>query len=181
MRRFLAAGVLGLTVTSQAIACETTLPYHLRIQDCRLASEVADASQRSSTLNNLIERIESSNALVFVLPPPHVGPASQLLGGVYYDAPFSGSYRIVRIFVSRNSGDAAVATFGHELRHVLELLDAVGAKDNVESKALDGRTAWQSGPHTIETQAALDAGNAIKRELKAAKRQHGSSNEQLAP
>jgi hypothetical protein len=170
MKTFLAAGLLGLTVTSQAIACETTLPPHLRIQDCRLAATVAEAAERSATLNNLIERIQSSNALVFVVPAPNFGPGSQLLGGVYDEAPLSGSYRIVRIFVSRNTGDAAVATFGHELRHALELLEATGTKNDVDSRAPDGWNAWQSGTHTIETQAALDAGNAITRELKAGKR-----------
>jgi hypothetical protein len=170
MKRFLAAGLLGLTATSQAFACETTVNYHLRIQDCRLAAAVAEAQARSVTLNNLIERIQNSNALVFVGPPPKFGPGSNLLGGVYYDAPSSGSYRMVRIFVSKNAGDAAIATFGHELRHVLEMLEAAGAKADLETRALNGRDAWQSGIHTIETQAALDAGNAIKRELKAARR-----------
>jgi hypothetical protein len=177
MKRFLAAGLLGLAAASQAAACETTLPYHLRIQDCRLAAAIAEAAKRSSTLNSLIERIQGSNALVFVGPPPNFGPGANLLGGVYYDAPSSGSYRIVRIFVARNSGDEAVATFGHELRHVLEMLDGAAGKDDLEARALDGRNAWQSGAHTIETQAALDAGNAIKRELKAAKSKHGSANE----
>jgi hypothetical protein len=170
MKIFLAAGLLGLTVTPQAIACETTLPYHLRVQDCRLAAAVADAATRSSTLSDLIERIQRSNALVFVGPPPNFGPGSNLLGGVYLEAAPAGSYRIVRVFVSRNSGDAAIATFGHELRHVLELLDTAGAKDDLEAKALAGRDVWHSGLHTIETQAALDAGNAITRELRAAKR-----------
>lgn len=181
MRRFLATALLGFATTSQAIACERTLPDHLRILDCRLAAAVADAAQRSATLNNLIERIQGSNALVFVVPPPNFGSASHLLGGVYYDIPSAGSYRIVRIFVSRKTGDEAVATFGHELRHVLELLDTGGTKENLKAKALEGRTAWRSDFHTIETQAALDAGNAIKRELKAARHRHGSSNDKLAP
>jgi len=177
MKTFLAAGLLGLTATSQAIGCETTLPFHLRIDDCGLAAAVADARGRSSTLNALIERIQSSSALVFVVPPPNFGPQSKLLGGLYYDPPAAGSYRIVRIFVVRSAGDAAMATFGHELRHVLELVENAGAKSDLEARALDGQDAWHSGPHTIETQAALDAGNAITRELKSAKRRHGSSND----
>jgi len=170
MNRFLAAGVMTVAISGNAMACETALPFHLRVQDCRLAAAVADAAQRSSTLNNLIERVQGSNALVFVVPPPNFGTGSNLLGGVYYDAPVAGSYRVIRIFVARNSGDAAVATFGHELRHVLEMLESEAAKGDMETRVLDGRLAWPSGPHTIETQAALDAGNAIRRELKATKR-----------
>lgn len=170
MKRFLAAGLLGLTAASQAAACDTTLPFHLRVQDCRLAATVAEAAERSATLSNLIERIQNTNALVFVGPAPNFGTGSNLLGGVYYDAAPAGSYRIVRIFVARNTGDGAVATFGHELRHVLEMLETTGTEDDLETRSLNGRDAWQSGPHIIETQAALDAGNAIERELKAAKR-----------
>ncbi len=179
MRTFLAAGLLGIATTSQAIGCETALPFHLRIDDCQLAAAVADGARRSPTLDNLIERIQRSNALVFVAPPPSIGPASKLLGGLYYDMSSTGSYRIFTIFLARTAGDAAIATFGHELRHAIELLESAGSKDDLEARAREGRTAWQSGPHTIETKAALDAGNAITRELKATRHKRGSSDDEL--
>lgn len=172
MKVFLSAGALGLLVAGQAGACDTSLPFHLRVRDCRLAASIADAAQRSPTLNSLIEAIQRSNALVFVVPPPNFGRAAELLGGVYDEPSSGGPYRILRLFV-RNSGDAAAATFGHELRHVLETLDSPGQNDGLAIKARDGREAWQSQRGVIETRAALEAGEAIARELRANKRRGG--------
>ena len=66
--------------------------------------------------------------------------------------------------------DNAIATVGHELRHALEVLETSKAITEAEVDALFDRIGWQTSAHTVETQAALDAGNAIARELLASKK-----------
>ncbi|HEY2433225.1 MAG TPA: hypothetical protein VGI12_11180 [Vicinamibacterales bacterium] len=170
MRTLLAAGLLGIAATSHATACETALPDHVRILDCRLAAAVADGAARSPILKDLLERVERTDGLVFVTQPPMVGPATRLLGGLSHNVSTAGRYRVLRIFFSARVDDHGVAVVGHELRHALELLELSTARSRAEVDELFDRLGWRSGTDVVETQAAVDAGYAIERELTAAKR-----------
>jgi hypothetical protein len=143
------------------------LPDHVRILDCRLATAVAGAASRSATLNDLLQRVQRTDGLVYITPPPLTGPGTRLLGGFSHDISVAGSHRVLRIFVGTERNDAAMATIGHELRHALEVLELSSATTEAEVDALYTRLGWQTSAHTVETQAALDAGNAIARELRA--------------
>jgi len=169
MRSFLAAGLILGAVGGEAFACDATLPDHVRILDCRLAAAVAEAAARSPILEDLLARVERSDGLVFVTQPPMIGPATRLAGGLSHDVTIAGRYRVLRIFLAGRADDHGAAIVGHELRHALELLETSTASKRADVDALFDRLGWRSGTDVVETQAALDAGNAIERELKAAR------------
>jgi hypothetical protein len=173
MRPFLVAALMLAAVSGKAFACDATIPDHVRILDCRLAAAVADAAGRSPILEDLLERVERTDGLVFVTRPPIVGPATRLLGGLSHHVTTAGRYRVLRIFFAGRVDDHGVAIVGHELRHALELLETSTASRRTDVDALFDRLGWRAGTDVVETQAALDAGHAIERELSAA-RAHGA-------
>ncbi|HEX6464311.1 MAG TPA: hypothetical protein VFZ98_07660 [Vicinamibacterales bacterium] len=168
MARILAAALVTMGVGTRLLACEAVLPDHVRVLDCRLAGAVADAAGRSATLNDLLQRVQRSDGLIFITPLPPTGPAAKLLGGFSHDVSVAGSYRVMRIVVQKNTDDSAMAIVGHELRHALEVLEMSSARTEAEVDALYERLGWRTSAHTVETQAALDAGHTIARELRAA-------------
>jgi hypothetical protein len=172
MLRLLVGALVTMTTATRLLACETVLADHVRILDCRLAAAVANAATRSATLNDLLQRVQRSNGLVYVTPPPVTGPAIQLLGGFSHDISVAGPNRVIRIFVARKPDDAAMAIVGHELRHALEVLELSSATTEAEVEALYDHLGWRTSAHTVETQEALDAGNMIARELRASRTAH---------
>jgi hypothetical protein len=180
MGRLLAIGLAAMTMSAKAMGCDAALPDHVRILDCRLAAAVANAAGRSAILRDILERVERTDGLVYITQPPVVGPATRLLGGLSHNVTVAGRFRVLRIFVSGKLDDSAMAIVGHELRHALEVLELSTACTEAEVDALFDRLGWRTAGHAVETQAALDAGYAVERELKAAKAQGGSSNDDLA-
>ena len=170
MKRFLAAGLITTAVSGTALACEGTLPDHLRILDCRLAAAVAAAADRSATLRDLLDRVQRTDGLVFITQSSTIGTARQAAGGLSHDVTRAGSHRVLRIFVSTMVDDNAIAIVGHELRHALEVLELSTACSEGEVDALFERLGWHAGVRAVETQAARDAGETIERELRAAKK-----------
>ena len=168
MFRFLVGVVMTMTTATKLVACEAVLPDHVRILDCRLAGAVASAASRSAVLNDLLEHVQRTNGLIYVTPPPVIGPAKDLLGGLSHDISVAGSFRVLRIFLPGKRDDAAMAIVGHELRHALEVLET-SATTRAEVDALYDRIGWSTSERSVETQAALDSQYTIERELRASK------------
>jgi hypothetical protein len=169
MTRILVAAVMTMTIGTKLLACDTVLPDHLRVLDCRLAKALAGAAGRSAQLSDLIDRVSHTDGLVYVTPLPTQGPASRLLGGFSHDISVAGPFRVLRIVLPSQYNDTAIAIAGHELRHALEVLEMSTARTEAEVEALYDRIGWRTSGRTVETQAALDAENAIARELRTSK------------
>jgi len=170
MGRILATTLAAMTLGTNVFGCDAVLPEHVRILDCRLATAVANAAAgRSAVLKDLLERVQRTDGLVFLTPPPPTGPATRLLGGFSHKISAAGRYRVLRIVVSGKVDDASIAIVGHELRHALEVLELSAATTEADVDALFDRIGWHTSERTVETQAAIDAGTAIERELTASK------------
>jgi hypothetical protein len=171
MGRILTAVLVAMTMGTKAFGCDAVLPDHVRILDCRLAAAVANAAgTRSMSLKDLLDRVERTNGLVYVAAPPISGPATRLLGGLSHRVSAAGPYRVLTIVVSGKVDDATIATVGHELRHALELLELSAATNEADVDAFFNGIGWHTSERTVETQAAMDAGNAVARELKTSRR-----------
>jgi hypothetical protein len=170
MRTLLAAALVGMALTGRADACDMKIPDHVRILDCGLATAVANAAGRSPALHELLERVQRSDGLVYITPPPIVGPATELLGGLSHSVTTAGPYRVLRIFLNLQPNDRAMAIVGHELRHALEVLELSTARTEADVDALFDRIGWHISTTFVETKAALDAASTIERELEAAKK-----------
>ena len=173
MTRILVAVLVTMMVGTAAVACDAVVPDHVRILDCQLTVAVAHAARRSTTLKDLLERVQRTNGLVYIMPPPRSGSSVRLLGGLSHDISVAGSYRVLRIFVNGRPNDAEMAIVGHELRHALEVLELSSATSEADVDTLYNRIGWWTSTHTAETQAAIDAGNTIARELRVSLRKTG--------
>jgi len=171
MLRFLIGAAMTMTTATRLLACDAALPDHVRIPDCRKAAAVADAAGRSATLNDLFQRVQRTNGLIFITTPPAIGRAKDILGGLSLDISVAGSFRILRIYVTCRLDDTAMAVVGHEVRHAVEVLET-SATTEAEVDALYGRIGWPMSSLSFETQAAIDAQNTIAHELRASRTDH---------
>ena len=158
-----------MAVSANALGCDATLPDHVRIIDCQLRTAVERAAGRSPTLSDLLQRAQRTDGFVYITPPPPAGTGERLSGGLSHAVSVAGSHRILRIFVSGQPDDKSMAVVGHELRHALEVLEQSTAASEAEVDALFDRIGWRISERIVETQAALDAGDAVERELRASK------------
>lgn len=170
MGRIVTTALVAMTMGTKVFGCDAVLPDHVRILDCRLAVAVASAAAgRSASLKDLLDRVERTDGLVFLTAPPVTGPATRLLGGLSHRVSTAGRYRVLTIVVPGKVDDATIAIVAHELRHALEVLELSAATNEGDVDALFNRIGWHTSERTVETQAAMDAGNAVARELKASK------------
>jgi hypothetical protein len=170
VERILATTLVAMTLATSVFGCDAVLPDHLRISDCRLATAMANAAaRRSAVLKDILERLERSDGRVVVTAHPPTRQATPLLGGLYHTVSVEGNLRVLSIVVFGEVDDAMVAVVGHELRHALEVLELSSARTKTEVDALFNRIGWHTSKGAVETRAAVDAGNAITRELQASK------------
>ena len=171
-----ATGCLALTLLSwspvsaqpRSRPCQSELPRHVRVFDCRLAVALADGLQRSPMLQRLVGRIASLNGIVYVVFEPTPAVRKNLLGYLSHQVTVAGTTSVLRVTVLRNQGDTAIATLAHEFRHATELLED-GARKEADVRAFFERNANRTAPGVFETDEAIAAGHSVLRELRATK------------
>lgn len=162
---------LACLLGAQDAAAPQALPAELvgtaiRIPDTRLAALLVDGVRRSPTLRAVVERVRAGDVIVFVQT---VQWMPRELTGVVAGIGSSPPYRYLHITLKvQPSGDRLLANLGHELRHVLEVIDAPGVSDDRSMLAL----YQQIGRPTNAAQSAWDTaearwtGDQVMRELK---------------
>ena len=118
---------------------------------------------RSPTFRRIVDAIQASDGIVYVQRDRcrhHVQSCLMLWMG------FAGPNRVLRVNVAGRKTDIEMmSSIGHELRHVLEVLDEPGVRTSAGMYDLYKRNhAWRG--ETFETRAAIDAGDAVYKELK---------------
>jgi hypothetical protein len=123
---------------------------------------IDEAMRRSATLHALVQAIEVTNGIVYV----ENGSCLHTGGGcLSLNLTPAGDYRILRVIVDARRPDWDVMeAIGHELTHALEVLRNPGLKDtaSVYEFFAQGR---QGVDRPFETNEALDAGYAVRREV----------------
>jgi hypothetical protein len=170
--RHLLALVLCSLISSSAVAATFADPSpHARIrpQDARLFELLRDGMARSATFRALVNRIESSNLIVYVSLSP-VMKAS--LAGKLTWMTSAGGFRYVRATINtEQTADQMIATLAHELQHAVEVLDDDNVTDQrslVELYKRIGRPSHSGITAGWETVAAQEAGFRVRRELSSA-------------
>jgi hypothetical protein len=130
-----------------------------------LTALIADTTGRSATFRQMIEAIDASDGLVYVVR----GRCGHGVRACLDFVTVAGPNRFLRITLDdRGTDEQAMGSLGHELRHVLEVL----AEPAVTSKAtmyhFYHRMAMRSGAG-FETSAALLAGDTVREELRQAR------------
>ena len=152
-------GVLLLAASADAHSAFPSLT-HLRPANPRLERAVARGGLESPTFRAMLESIEASSAFVYVLEVPDLPPS--LHGCVPLDHGGSTSVRYFRVLIHAGRPDSELTPLiGHELRHVLEMLE------HLEDPERPAPGAWRVGPYQFETQNAVDTELRILKELKS--------------
>ena len=135
----------------------------VRTNDPALAALIQEATDRSPTFRHLAERIQASDGMAYIVRGRcghNVRACLALWVGV---APPN---RLLRVVVDPHEGyEEVMASIAHELRHVLEVLDEPGVRSRADMFFFYTRDRpWQG--QAFETQAAVEAGHVVFRELK---------------
>jgi hypothetical protein len=148
-------------------AARDAVPPQLRPLDCRLAAAIADGVERSATFRQLVERVGTLSGIVYIQLKLYVDPHTKrvLDGALSHSVTTAGAHRVLHVIVGAEQGDRPIVILAHELRHAIEVLEA----PNVSTEDAVDRLFERIGTHThsgvVETQAALDAERAVRREL----------------
>ena len=146
-------------------ASGTLPPSNLRPQSVRVAAWLARGVEGSATFRALVERINRGDVLVYIDAPFNL--RSGLSASLTWMAAIPGG-RLVRASLRRSLNDReAVAMLGHELQHVVELLDHPEVRSEAALSDLYHRIGHASTTKDRhwDTPAARRAGEAVRIEL----------------
>lgn len=139
----------------------------IRPQDSRSVQVMQEGVTRSSTFRSLVDRIESSNVIVYIAVSPALKPS---LSGALTWMTRAGDFRYVRASISTElTFDQMIATVGHELQHAVEVIEDESVSDERSLVALYKRIGEPSRAANSgwETANAQQTGYQVRRELVA--------------
>ena len=146
----------------------------MRSDSTAIIALIEQASERSATFRHLLDTINASDSMVYV----QEGDCLHGVHACFTTVSMAGSRRVMWVKVSTRKADwDLMGSIGHELRHTIEVLgDPTVTSNSAMSSfylSLSAQSEPLAGNHgsQFETQAAIDAGNAVRREARAAARQ----------
>ena len=147
---------------SRQSACDP----HIRSDEPALRNALGDGSRVSPTLHRLVDRLEASNVVVYVMydrsPTPTLAGHTSLLT-------MAAGRRYLRVSIDRrNAGCRLVGMLGHELQHAVEIADAPSAIDHAGVASLYQRIGFRSQGMNVDCFDSAEAiliGRIIEREV----------------
>jgi len=161
----------GITrVTAESIVDPLPQCCQVRATDRRIIAAVAAGVRASPTFRALVDRINTSDVVVYVTAESGEMPSG--LDGQLTFVSAVGGFRYVLVRVnSQLSAARLVSLIGHELQHAREIADAEWIVDPASMareyvRTLGYRSRNQSQQHqTFDSAAAVRAGEQVLREL----------------
>jgi hypothetical protein len=164
MRLAIAAFIAGLaTVTAAASGQPAWNPYaHVRAMQKEGAGLIEVGMANSATFRRLVNRIESSDVIVYI----DVRPMPDHLGGNLRFVARSATDRFLRIQLNRALSEGTLVAFlGHELQHAVEVADAPDLSSAEDLRDLYRRVGVRTGTDSYDSLAARQAGYVVRDEL----------------
>ena len=157
----LVAGVSAMFAPAAA-ADEAFTMTRVRSANPLLAASIREGVRRSTTFRRLIQTIDATDGLVYV-EDGKCGHGVRTC--LVTTMTLAGPHRILYVLVdARRSERDLIGSIGHELWHAVEVLSAPGVKSH--SAMYYFYTRHQSnGNGSFETQAASEAGDAVRAEV----------------
>jgi hypothetical protein len=167
-----AAMLLACALGTGSASADTSRPFthdnpQVRIRPTSaLARKLIDAGvARSTTFRRLVQRLESSDVIVYVQMRPNM-PSD--IGGLAEFMGRGGAYRYLRVSVgSSHHQNVMVALLGHELQHAAEVADAPGVQTAEAFAEFYRRTGLPTGAGRYDSLAAQSAGRIVQAELRS--------------
>ena len=162
-----AVAVLGtpsLSVAADAIpGPPASSSTHVRSSSQTLLALIQQAGQRSTTFRGLLDIINASDSIVFVEP----GDCRHGVRACFVSVAASGAYRYMRVVVDTRKADwDLMGSIGHELRHTIEVIAEPAVRDNSSKFFLYQQIGTLGTATARETQAAVEAGNTVRAEVR---------------
>jgi hypothetical protein len=136
----------------------------VRAPDARMQTLLTQGFRGSTTFAGLLIALNQSDVIVYVesvmtLPKDTLGRLTMV--------PLRGNARYLRIQIRADlTRRDAIALIGHEMRHALEVAEALDVRDQTGMIRLYERIGHSSGgEHTYDTDAAQNAGRQVRKEL----------------
>ena len=160
----------AILMTSSAAAAADATPGaptsgHIRSRSPAILALIQQATERSATFRGLVRTIDASEAIVYVTE----GQCGHGVRACFHTVTTTAGYRMlwVRVDTYKDVDWNLMGTIGHELRHTIEVLNEPSVKDNNDMFFFYQRIGYQGTAHSLETYAAINAGNAVREEVRA--------------
>jgi hypothetical protein len=154
---------LALAVWSMPAGAQQMPPVsRVRAEDPVIAAAIALGIERSTTFGRLIEAINATDGMVYVLEGKcGLGVRACL----HLSLELSGANRLLRVFVtpSRAPGCELIGSIGHELQHAVEVLSNSRIRSNAELFSFFHRMRTET-PVRFETAKAVETGLTVEKE-----------------
>jgi hypothetical protein len=166
---FLAALMSATPAAADAVP-DVSSHLHVRIIDHRLRTLFEEGLHRSPTLRGLVSRLEASDVVVYLQPDAYA--MGDVAGRLTWLSAVNG-VRYVMVRVRRLASVLQqLAMIGHELQHAVEVAETPEIVDGPSMLREYTRIGYINGAMssgvTVDTQAALDAGEQVAEELRSA-------------
>ena len=152
---------LSLTIHGAPAHQDPAIP-RVRSENPLLSAAIVQGAQRSTTFRRLIEAIDATDGLVYVLE----GECGQgVRACLHMSLELSGKNRLLRILVTprRAPGCELIASIGHELQHALEVLRNPKVRTSFGLSSFFHQIGPE-GPRRFETPEAIQVGLAVAKE-----------------
>ena len=154
--------VLSVMAVESVAAQDVPLAPRIRSDNARITGAIAHGTERSSTFRHLVDTIDASDGLVYVLEGEcgHSVNACLLMS-----ITAAGRFRILKIRVAlrKAPGCELVEVIGHELQHAVEVLREPRIRNDSQIYHFFGGIG-PTGLGRFETAAAINAGLDVARE-----------------
>jgi hypothetical protein len=154
------------------VTVSPTFPHVRDNGDPAIAVLLRVAQERSATFRRLVETIDATDGIVYVEQGRRCGAGVRAC--LLLSVTVAGPSRILRVYVIGDRDPAEVmASIGHELQHAVEVLRERGVTTGVLMfQFFDRRVGSLSARHKLsfETEAALNAGDAVRAEIERSRR-----------
>jgi hypothetical protein len=152
---------LSLTIDGATADQGLAIP-RVRSEYPLLAAAIVQGAERSTTFRRLIEAIDATDGLVYVME----GRCGQgVRACLHMSLELSGKNRLLRILVNprRALGCELIASIGHELQHALEALSNPNVRTSFGLSSFFHQIGPE-GPRRFETPEAIEVGLAVEKE-----------------
>jgi hypothetical protein len=165
--------VLAAASAAGADPVESPAMPRVRSSSPAIAGLIRKAVERSATFRALVDRINASDGIVYV----EEGRCGHGVRACLVTVVTAGANRMLWVKVDTRKADwDLMGSIGHELRHTLEVLDEASVRSNVDMYFFDSRVGLRgTAGSAFETMAAVDAGDAVRAEIRKSARTAGAN------
>jgi hypothetical protein len=146
---------------------------HIRTESAAIKAAIDQAIERSATFRQMVRAIEDSDSIVFLTE----GDCGHNEHACFTNVTTAGRRRILWVTIDLRKAAAdwdVMGSIAHELRHTVEVISEPGVRSFGEKFGLYLRIGFHEKGGGFETMAALDAGNAVREEVRKFERQRKS-------